>query len=652
MSILQNRHSDVYIQEFDMSEVITSASSSVAGAVFVSDRGRTGMHFYPTGQSVLTEFGNPNAKISFSVYCALDFFKEGNALWGRRVVGAGAKYANVMLYNDGGVTNLAPGLVDVTNPEVPPWPNMVPTNAVPIAMFYPNKGPGGYANVDGDSPIGIEIETTEVKTPANASGTTATTGGQLPVGTYAYQVSAVSSTGETLASPVVTLVIAAGGGITNVNTIKWDPVAGAIAYRVYGRSQTAADVGLLAEIGQGTYEMADTGGLVPDTTKKPITDPAQVPPPSPIFLVNVYDYTFSPFTPRETFPCTLDEGVDGDGVATELTERINPYSQYIQVTTNVPALPVTPIVQSTGIVEMDNGWSGAAPTPFDIARAWESFGNRETITVNLLINGGVANPNVQMTMDAIAQKRQDAVALLDVPSAKQRAQDAVNYRNIELNLNSSWSSLFNPDVLEADNINGKQLYIPFSGWAAALCARTDRVANASFSIAGLNRGIVPVLKTRYIYEEGEMNLMFNAQVNYTRNFIGQGISLWEQQTLQAKKSALSWLSVRRIVNVMKTSLYKFGLYILQQPNDEFTRRQLQGTFSEYLETVRIARGISSFTVICDDSNNPAAYVNSGILRATVIIVPVLPVHELQIDFVISKVGVSFTETLRNLYGQG
>jgi len=651
MSILQNRHSDVYLQEFDMSEVVTSASSSVGGVVFVSDRGRTSMNFYPTGQSILTEFGNPNAKISFSVYCALDFFKEGNAMWGRRVVGVGAKYSNVMLYDDGGVTKLAVGLADVPNPEVPPWPNMVPTGATPIAMFYPNKGPGGYANEDGDSPVAIEIQSTEVKVPSNFTATSSSTGGQLSEGTYNYQISAVSSTGETLASAVQTVVIASGGGTTNSITLAWDLVPNAIAYRLYGRGATA-DIGLLTEIGQGTSEFTDTGGLVPDQTQKPITDPADVNPPSPIFLVNVYDYTYSMFTPRESFPCTLLEGTDDDGVSTELTERINPYSQFIQVTSNVPALLNTPEVGTTEKVVMNNGWSGSAPTPFDIANAWNSFGNRETITVNLLINSGVANPNVQQTMDQVVQKRQDAVALLDVPSAKQRAQDAVNYRNIELNLNSSYSALFNPDLLEADNINGKQLYVPFSGWAAALCARTDRVANASFSIAGLNRGIVPVLKTRYIFEEGEMNLMFNAQVNYTRNFIGQGISLWEQQTLQAKKSALSWLSVRRIVNVMKTSLYKFGLYILQQPNDEFTRRQLQGTFSEYLETVKIARGISSYSVVCDDSNNPAAYVNSGILRCTVVIIPILPVHELQIDFVISKVGVSFTETLTNLYGQG
>ncbi|WP_438451105.1 hypothetical protein, partial [Listeria monocytogenes] len=80
----------------------------------------------------------------------------------------------------------------------------------------------------------------------------------------------------------------------------------------------------------------------------------------------------------------------------------------------------------------------------------------------------------------------------------------------------------------------------FSGWAGALCARTDRVANPSFSPAGLNRGIVNVLGTRYTYDQGQMDALFQAQVNYTQTFVGQGIALWEQQTLAAQMSALSW----------------------------------------------------------------------------------------------------------------
>ncbi|MGE8451594.1 MAG: phage tail sheath subtilisin-like domain-containing protein, partial [Pseudomonadales bacterium] len=308
------------------------------------------------------------------------------------------------------------------------------------------------------------------------------------------------------------------------------------------------------------------------------------------------------------------------------------------------------VVDSVAQGVMAGGDSGTAPTSFNVANAWAVFSNKEQYAINVLINGGHSDPTVQMAMEELARTRGDSVALLDVPSNSQQFQQAINYRNLSLNLNSSYAALFCPDMLESDNINGKQQYVPFSGWAAALCARTDRVANPSFSIAGLNRGLVNVLKTRYSYDDGQASALFKAQVNYTRTFVGQGIALWEQQTMQAKASALSWLSVRRIVNVIKVSLYQFGLYVLQEPNDDFTRRQMVRSFSDYLETLQNARALHSFSVISDASNNTAADANSGVLRCTVILVPVIPVHELQIDVVISKQGVSFQETVSQLYG--
>ena len=99
----------------------------------------------------------------------------------------------------------------------------------------------------------------------------------------------------------------------------------------------------------------------------------------------------------------------------------------------------------------------------------------------------------------------------------------------------------------------------FSGWAASLCAYTDSVANASFSPAGLNRGLVNVLSTRYTYDDGQASNLYKAQINYTRTFTGAGIALWEQQTLQAKQSALSWLS--QLQSVIMAAMQVMAVFI-------------------------------------------------------------------------------------------
>jgi hypothetical protein len=644
MTISAQQGSKVIVQEINLSQVITSASTSVVAQVIVSNQGATTPVQFTNGQDYLNMYGNPNAQISFDVYCALDYFGQGNQLWGLRVAGAGALYSAVLLYSDpSGNTFLAPITAGVVDPTEPEWPTLLTqvgaaTNSVAIALFYPALGPGGYGNNDG-----LQIVSVNLETPTGLAATSSSTGGTLPSATYEYQISAIGAQGETLVSNPVSVVIA-GAQVTNSVTLTWNPVAAATGYNIYGR--TSVGLGLMATIGQGTYTFTDTGAVVPDTADQPITSPADAAQPAPTFGLNVFNTAQSTTYPVESWNCSLTDYTNSSGVETELEQAINPFSQYIQVTSNVPSITGNlPAINSVALTNMAGGASGSAPTSFDVAGAWPTFGNKQLYKINLLLNSGHSDPTVQLAMDTLAQSRGDCVALLDVPSADQAFQSAINYRNINLNLNSTYSGLFSPDVLEADTINGKQQYVPFSGQAAARCAYTDSVANPSFSIAGLNRGLINVLGTRYTYDQGEMDSLFDAQVNYTQTFIGQGIALWEQQTLAAQFSALSWISVRRIVNVIKVALYQFLLYSLQEPNDDFLGRQIVSSCTDYLQSIQNARGISSFTVVSDTSNNTNQDFNSGIRNVTVIIVPVIPVHIINLQVVISKQGVSFTEAL-------
>lgn len=635
MSILVRRASDVRITEIDLSQVITSESSATACQIIVSNQGSTQKKRFTNAQDFLAEYGNPNARISFDGYTALDFFREGNQLWGMRVVNDDAKYSSIVFSDNTGVTRATAVSAGVSNPEMPSWSQITPVGQTPLFLVYPARGPGSYANS-----IAVAISSNNVGAPTNLAANSSITGGSLVAGTYEYQISAITSNGETLATAPVQIVIS-GVAVTNSVTLTWDPVPNAIGYRIYGRATTG--FGLLSVVGSASFSFVDAGIEIPDADHQPIESANDLPTPSNTFIVQVFDLGQSDTYPIEQFECSLTEQTDDTGSQMEIEQRINPFSQYIRVKSNASALltipPLTPVSSTT----MDGGDSGTAPTNFQIAAAWDTFRDTQRYDVNCLINAGRTTPTVQRAMDALAQSRGDAVALLDTPSTAQSAQSAIDYRNLTLNLNSSYSALFCPDVLESDNINGKTLYVPFSGWAAALCARTDRVANPAFSIAGLNRGLIDVLATRYSYDDGEATNLFKAQVNYTRSFIGQGTALWEQQTLQAKQSALSWLSVRRILNVIKVSCYKFLLYSLQEPNDDFTRRQIVGALTDYLSAVQNARGITAFSVISDATNNTPAMANSGTLKVTILVTPSIPIHEIQLDVVITKQGVNFEE---------
>lgn len=646
MSVLVQRASDVRVTEIDLSQIVTSASSSVAAIVMVSKKGSPTPKHFTNGDDFLNEYGNPDPQVSFTHYAAIDYFKNGNDIWAVRALGEDYHTSGVLMYLDGTEVKLKPLPNGIPDPLNVDWEQLDPSIDKPMAVFYPNKGPGSY----GDSyAIGIRsnniepFELSQIKVE-----TVSDEGGNLPATTYNYVVSKIAQGGvETLASSTVQAVIVSASDQNSV-VLSWELDELAIGYRVYGRVND--EYGLIAELGSGDSSFTDDGTITPDETIQPIFDPSELEgSPTASFTVQIFDLNFNTSTPVEQFECTLGEATDSSGYASELTERINPYSSYVNVQSNMTAFdedeyPSMPNVERT---QMAGGDSGTAPTSYDVAEAWSVFSNKQLYSVNLLINGGYSNPTVQKAMIELAEGRGDAVALLDVPSANQQWQAAIDYRNLQLNANTSYAALFCPDVLESDNINGKNLYIPFSGWAGSLCAYTDSIANASYSPAGLNRGLVNVLSTRYTYDDGQATNLFKAQVNYTRTFTGAGIALWEQQTLQAKQSALSWLSVRRIVNVIKVSLYNYLVYSLQEPNDDFTARNIKRSCEDYLQSIKNARGIYDFTV---STNTTTAELNSGIRKVTVVIVPLIPIHEIQLQVVISKQGVSFEETLSQVGG--
>lgn len=644
MATIVKRASDVRIQEINMSQIIASEATSVAASPIVSKKGPLGPQHFTNPTDFIANYGDADPSVSNSIQIAKDYFTEGNDFWGLRVVGDGSLFSALLMYQDGDETHLLPisgGVEDPTNPD---WAALVPhPNNEAIALFYPSCGPGSY----GDN-FGISLATTNILSPASLTLDSSSTGGSLTASTYEYRISSIGPNGETLVSAPAQIVIS-NAGVTNSVEMSWPFVQGAQGYKIYGRNPGD---GLLAVIGAGTTTFRDTGALTPDNSQQPIDNPSDLPEDSNLFTVRVFDLDANGSVAVEEFDCTLGYNVGDDGMQTELEERINPFSQYMRVTSNAVVLDPDPTITAAPMTKLAGGDSGSAPTSYQIALALEAFLDKERYPINMLLDGGFTDPIVQKKVDQIVTLRQDAIGILAVPSTKQKFQDAINYRNLELNLNSTYSALFCPDILEADLVNGRQIYIPFTGMAAALVARTDKVANPAFSIAGLNRGQVGIaLKQRYTYDDGQAGNLFRAQVNYLRTFTGQGIALWEQQTLSAEFSALSWLSVRRIVNVIKTSVYKFLLYALQEPNDDFLGRQIVDGVTSYLQAIKDSRGISSFTVVSDSSNNKPATLNAGIRIVSIVIVPMIPTHEIQVQMIVSKQGVEFEEVLRQVNGE-
>jgi hypothetical protein len=636
MAALTRRAADVRITEYDLSTTIGVNSNATALLIGVSAQGPIVPTFYSNFDDFRFDWGDPNAAVSFDHYMALDYFKEGNSMWASRAVGSGALYSSavVKIVDSSGVCSIV-GLGGTIDPKDPQWSSYVSGGESPLFLVTSRRGPGSY----GDK-MAVSIESTSLDQVTSPVATLSASGGTLSAGSYTYRIAAVGRSGEALASAVATGTAVSGS--TNSMVLTWAAVSGALGYYIYGRS---GSVTRIATVGATTLTYTDTGSISPDGVNSPITSSGSLPTQTGVFTLKVFDLNVSSTKYVESFTCSLTDQVDETGAQMEVTQRVNPFSRYIYVDSNVYSLLTLPILKTIATpVALAGGASGAAPSSANITAAMNVYANKQLYVIDVIINSGRSVPTIQLAIDALAQLRSDCVGFLDVPSASQTAQAAVDYRNLTLNLNSSYSALFCSDLQEMDPISGKILYVPPSGAMAGLFARTSRIAQQWFSMAGLNRGLLDVLGVRNTYDDGQATLMFQSQVNYMRKFVGKGIPLWEQTTLYTRNSALQFLNVRFLCNVIKRSVYDYLLYSLQEPGDDILRKQIKFGLEEFLKQIQSARGISSYRVVCDDSNNPPALVNSGVLAVAVIIVPVLAVREIALSLVISKQGLTVSES--------
>ena len=660
-----------YVKELDLSQVIVAFSTSAGATVGDFPKGPINTPVSITGvPQFISVFGKPSLTTYPTAFCALAFLGQSTELLVVRAASSlnpPAYAGRVLEQSVGGNTpvfasNFANISTSVTNPNTVNLQGVIaPGNSGTnnLAYFY-SIGPGSYGNT-----VGISI-TSDNAAPTVLNATTGTTG-TLAIATYNYVVTAVKTIGNVPNQEILSNTVSATLTVIGDVVLTWSAVLGATSYNIY-RNIGVGVLQLLAQIPSGTsstfyntttgiYRYTDNGSINPATQYQNASgtivsylvgvSPTVAPTISAttdVFTVNVFDSTISLNSPVESWEVSLDNSTSPQGQQQQISTVINTLSSYINVIEN-PNYGTT-VVYPVAFTYLTGGVDGGQPSTADISAAWlANFSNTDATTVRLLINGGVADPGVQATMDALAHSRGDCVSIIDVPTLYQQPTDAVMYRNAILQLNSNRSALYTPDVYIDDIYNGGLLYVPPSGHVAGVYAYNDYVAQAWFSPAGLNRGIVSVRQLRYTYQQTDRDTLAEAQVNYLRKFPTQGIAVWEALTLQTKPTALSFVNVRRLMDVVEISLEEALLYEVWEPDDDFLRRQIVGMITEFLNIIQNKRGIVAFLVICDNSNNPPALTGTGQLNVDVYITPTLPASKIQIQGILTQQGASFNELI-------
>ena len=361
--------------------------------------------------------------------------------------------------------------------------------------------------------------------------------------------------------------------------------------------------------------------------------------------------------------CTLYQAKDNFGNSTFVEDVINGKSDYIKIYVNPTLLAEAEAndtvlefdINASNLFELVGGRSGGHPTSKELNAGWDLFEDRNQTSVSLLLNSGYSDDtdiSYQQKMLNIAEKRRDCFCLFDVPMSEVEPEDAIDWRKNILGMNSYYGALSSPWVKTYDSIQGRAGFVMCpSAFIAKLIGQAGDPWNAP---AGPNRGIIgsstvsPTGLTQTYDSNVGGKLYADNQINCLIRDVSAGYVNWGQRTLQAKPSALDRINVARTVIYIETILRDAARWHLFENNTPYERMQIVLKFSQFLDTILSADGITSYKVICDESNNTPLVIQNNQLVIDVILQPVYTAESIILNTTVTSTDASVVTTTANL----
>ena len=285
--------------------------------------------------------------------------------------------------------------------------------------------------------------------------------------------------------------------------------------------------------------------------------------------------------------------------------------------------------------------TGNLQTAFDVLK------DKATIDISLLFGAPDADGSKLMAeyLIDIAADRKDCLAFVSPPIADSVSGGASTVATYAAGIkSSSYGVLDSSAVYVYDKYSDVYRYIGAAGHIAGLCAQTDNTADAWFSPAGQNRGVLKgIVKLAYNPQQAERDSLYKARVNPLVSFPGQGTILFGDKTLLNRPSAFDRINVRRLFLALEKSISAAAEAQLFEFNDEFTRAQFKNLVEPFLRDVKGRRGLTDFRVVCDETNNTGQVIDSNKFVADIFVKPARAINFIQLNFVATRSGAEFTE---------
>lgn len=247
--------------------------------------------------------------------------------------------------------------------------------------------------------------------------------------------------------------------------------------------------------------------------------------------------------------------------------------------------------------------------------------------VNMISTPGVTTVAVTQNGITYAENRGDLSYVAAIPLAEEQVEEAKQYRQLTLNVDSSFGSLYWPWLRINDpETDNRILEVPPDGavqgiWSAVGADRGVHKAPANERVKGVVGLSTDEQGLDYNVAQDILNPV---GVNVIRPFTGQGIRVFGARTLWTNKDGRHYVNVRRTLNFIEETIAENTLFSVFEPNDEDLWSKIRQSVKDFLFEVWEAGMLfpredaaRAFFVKCDSGTNPLTQQLAGKVKCIV-----------------------------------
>lgn len=210
--------------------------------------------------------------------------------------------------------------------------------------------------------------------------------------------------------------------------------------------------------------------------------------------------------------------------------------------------------------------------------------------------------------------------------------------------NTSYATVYGNWAKTYDSFTGQQVWVPFSGYAAAAMARTDAARFPWIAPAGFTNGLVTnSIDLAVNPNQKQRDEFYRSNINPVSFFPAQGQVIYGQKTLSKKPSAFDRINVRRLFLALERPTRKAAQFFVFEPNTTFTRTRLVNVLTPIFDRARNNEGLYDYLIVCDERNNTPEVIDNNQLVVDIYIKPVKASEFILINFFATRTDASFQE---------